>query len=39
MITHEEWEEYIALADERSIGYKNVNILKVLSAKQVYLST
>jgi len=28
MITHEEWEEYIALAEERSMGYKNVNILK-----------
>lgn len=28
MITHEEWEEYIALAEEKSIGYKNVNILK-----------
>ena len=28
MITHEEWEEYIALAEERSLGYKNVNILK-----------
>lgn len=28
MITHEEWEEYITLAEERSIGYKNVNILK-----------
>ncbi len=28
MITHEEWDEYIALAEERSIGYKNVNILK-----------
>ena len=28
MITHEEWEEYIARAEERSIGYKNVNILK-----------
>jgi len=28
MITHEEWEEYIALAEERSMGYKNINILK-----------
>lgn len=28
MITHEEWEEYIARAEEKSIGYKNVNILK-----------
>jgi len=28
MITHEEWEEYIALAEERSLGYKNINILK-----------
>lgn len=28
MITHEEWEEYIAEAEQRSIGYKNIKILK-----------
>jgi len=28
MITHEEWEGYIALANSRSIGFKNINILK-----------
>lgn len=33
MISHEEWDEYIALAEERSIGYKNVNILKSVQRK------
>ena len=33
MITHEEWEEYINLAIERNIGYKNVNVLKSGSRK------
>ncbi len=32
-ITHEEWDEYIELAEERSIGYKNVNILKSVQRK------
>ncbi len=33
MITHDEWEEYIILAEERDIGYKNINILKSASRK------
>ncbi len=33
MISHEEWEEYIELATDRSIGYKNINILKSASRK------
>jgi len=33
MITHEEWEEYINLALERNMGYKNVNVLKSGSRK------
>ncbi len=28
MISHEEWEEYIELATEQNLGYKNINILK-----------
>lgn len=33
MISHEEFDEYIELAEERKIGYKNVNILKSASRK------
>ena len=33
MISHEEWEEYIALAEERQIGYKNVKILNTALRK------
>jgi len=33
MLTADEWEEYILLAEERSIGYKNVNILKSAQRK------
>lgn len=33
MISHEEWEEYIEMAEEQSIGYKNINILKSASRK------
>lgn len=28
MYSAEEWEEYIQLAEEKNIGYKNINILK-----------
>ena len=28
MLTHEEWEEYIAIAEANSVGYKRINILK-----------
>jgi len=33
MISHDEWAEYIEVAEERKIGYKNVNILKSSSRK------
>ncbi len=33
MISHEEFDDYIELAEERKIGYKNVNILKSASRK------
>lgn len=33
MISADEWEEYIELAEERQIGYKNVNILKSAQRK------
>ena len=33
MYTADDWEEYIELAEERSIGYKNVNILKSAQRK------
>lgn len=33
MISADEWEEYIEIAEERSIGYKNVNILKTAQRK------
>ena len=28
MITHEEWEAYIAMAEKQKIGYSNVKILQ-----------
>jgi len=28
MISHEEWDEYIELAEEKNIGYKRINVLK-----------
>ncbi len=33
MISRDEWEEYIELAEDRKIGYKNVNILRSASRK------
>ena len=33
MISHDEWEEYIELAEEQNIGYKNLNIIKSASRK------
>ncbi len=33
IISHSEWEEYIEEAEARSIGYKNINILKSASRK------
>jgi len=33
MYSHDEWDDYIALAEEREIGYKNINILKSSSRK------
>lgn len=33
MITADEFDEYIQLAEERNIGYKNVNILKSAQRK------
>ena len=33
MYTAEEWEEFIALAEEDKMGYKNINILKTASRK------
>jgi len=33
MITREEWEEYIELAEADKMGYKNINILKSASRK------
>lgn len=33
MITADEWDEYIELAEARSIGYKNVKILKTAQRK------
>lgn len=33
MISADEWDEYIEMAEERSIGYKNVNILKTAQRK------
>lgn len=33
MYSHEEWDEYIELAEEREIGYKNIQILKTSCRK------
>lgn len=33
IISRDDWEEYIELAEERKIGYKNINILKSASRK------
>jgi hypothetical protein len=33
MITHDEWEEYIELATDQNIGYKNLKIIKSASRK------
>ncbi|MBK8392498.1 MAG: hypothetical protein IPL23_25950 [Saprospiraceae bacterium] len=33
IISRSEWDEYIALAEERNIGYKNINILKTAERK------
>ena len=33
MISHEEWDEYIELATNKNMGYKNINILKSASRK------
>jgi len=33
MISADEWEEYIEIAEERQIGYKNINILKTAQRK------
>lgn len=33
IISASEWDEYIEIAEERSIGYKNINILKNASRK------
>ena len=33
MYTADDWQEYIELAEERAIGYKNVNILKSAQRK------
>lgn len=33
MISADEWDEYIELAEQRNIGYKNVNILKSAQRK------
>jgi len=28
MISHADWDEYLEMAEEQGLGYKNVNILK-----------
>lgn len=33
MVTADEWDEYIELAENRNIGYKNVKILKTAQRK------
>jgi hypothetical protein len=33
IISNNEWDEYIQIAEERNIGYKNINILKSASRK------
>jgi hypothetical protein len=33
MYTADEWQEYIELAEERGMGYKNINILNTAQRK------
>ena len=33
MISADEWDEYIEIAEERNLGYKNINILKTAQRK------
>lgn len=33
MHTSDDWQEYIDLAEERGMGYKNINILKTAQRK------
>ena len=33
LISHREWQDYIELAEEHSIGYKKINVLKSASRK------
>jgi hypothetical protein len=33
MHTADEWQEYIDLAEQRGLGYKNINILKTAQRK------
>lgn len=33
MISADEWDEYIEIAEERNMGYKNINILKTAQRK------
>lgn len=33
IISHDDWAEYIEVAEAESIGYKNINILKSASRK------
>ena len=33
MISREEWEEYVEIAEDKKIGYKNINILKTAARK------
>ncbi len=33
MISADEWDEYIEIAEERNMSYKNVNILKTAQRK------
>ena len=33
MYSHDEWDEYIEIAEQNQLGYKNVNILKTALRK------
>ena len=33
MITREEWDEYVEIAEDKNMGYKNINILKTATRK------
>lgn len=33
VISPEDWDEYIELAEDRNMGYKNINILKTAQRK------